>query len=80
MLCTEDPCLAKQDADPQPTSHMRELEPERLAMSTIPLTPSQHTAPYTAHVVMVPEAGHYPQSQQPDVTTDAVLTFLETMH
>jgi pimeloyl-ACP methyl ester carboxylesterase len=32
-----------------------------------------------AEVVMVPEAGHYPQSQRPDVTTDAVLTFLETM-
>lgn len=32
-----------------------------------------------ADVVMVPEAAHYPQSQRPDVTTDAVLTFLETM-
>jgi pimeloyl-ACP methyl ester carboxylesterase len=31
-------------------------------------------------VVMVPEAGHYPQSQQPDVTTDAVLPFLETVY
>ena len=31
-------------------------------------------------VVMVPEAGHYPQSQQPDVTTDAVLSFLETVY
>ena len=29
-------------------------------------------------VVMVPDAGHYPQSQRPDVTTDAVLRFLET--
>jgi pimeloyl-ACP methyl ester carboxylesterase len=28
-------------------------------------------------VVMVPEAGHYPQSQQPEMTTDAVLGFLE---
>jgi pimeloyl-ACP methyl ester carboxylesterase len=28
-------------------------------------------------VVMVPEAGHYPQSQQPDITADAVLGFLE---
>ena len=27
-------------------------------------------------VVMVPEAGHYPQSQQPEVTSDAVLRFL----
>jgi pimeloyl-ACP methyl ester carboxylesterase len=26
--------------------------------------------------VMVPEAGHYPQSQQPDITTGAVLGFL----
>ncbi len=29
-----------------------------------------------AEVVMVPEAGHYPQSQRPDVTNDAVLAFL----
>jgi pimeloyl-ACP methyl ester carboxylesterase len=29
-----------------------------------------------ARVVMVPEAGHYPQSQQPDITTGAVLSFL----
>jgi pimeloyl-ACP methyl ester carboxylesterase len=27
-------------------------------------------------VVMVPEAGHYPQSQQPEITTDAVVSFL----
>jgi pimeloyl-ACP methyl ester carboxylesterase len=33
-----------------------------------------------AKVVMVPQAGHYPQSQRPHLTTDAVLTFLETMH
>lgn len=32
-----------------------------------------------AEVVMVPEAGHYPQSQRPDVTTDAVLRFLRTI-
>jgi pimeloyl-ACP methyl ester carboxylesterase len=32
-----------------------------------------------AQVVMVPEAGHYPQSQQPDITTDAVLRFLESV-
>jgi pimeloyl-ACP methyl ester carboxylesterase len=29
-----------------------------------------------AEVVMVPEAGHYPQSQQPEVTTAAVLGFI----
>jgi pimeloyl-ACP methyl ester carboxylesterase len=29
-----------------------------------------------AEVTMVPEAGHYPQSQQPEVTTDAALRFL----
>ena len=28
-------------------------------------------------VVMVPDAGHYPQSQQPDITIKAVLSFLE---
>jgi pimeloyl-ACP methyl ester carboxylesterase len=27
-------------------------------------------------LVMVPEAGHYPQSQRPDITADAVLRFL----
>lgn len=30
-------------------------------------------------VVMVPEAGHYPQSQRADITTPAVLRFLETV-
>ena len=29
--------------------------------------------------VMVPEAGHYPQSQRPDITTDAILRFLRTL-
>jgi pimeloyl-ACP methyl ester carboxylesterase len=29
--------------------------------------------------VMVPEAGHYPQSQRPDVTSPAVLRFLATL-
>ncbi|MGD0593566.1 MAG: alpha/beta hydrolase [Acidimicrobiales bacterium] len=32
-----------------------------------------------AEVVIVPEAGHYPQSQRPDVTTDAVVAFLATV-
>jgi pimeloyl-ACP methyl ester carboxylesterase len=31
-----------------------------------------------AQVVMVPAAGHYPQSQQPDLTTGAILRFLAT--
>ena len=30
-------------------------------------------------VVMVPEAGHCPQSQRPDLTAAAVLSFLETV-
>ena len=30
-------------------------------------------------VVMVSEAGHYPQSQQPDVTSEAILRFLQTL-
>lgn len=30
-------------------------------------------------VVMVPEAGHYPQSQQPRITADAVLAFLKQL-
>jgi pimeloyl-ACP methyl ester carboxylesterase len=33
-----------------------------------------------AEVVMVPEAGHYPQSQRPDITTGAVLRFLAVVH
>ena len=32
-----------------------------------------------AQVVMVPEAGHYPQSQQPEIITPAVLSFLTTI-
>jgi pimeloyl-ACP methyl ester carboxylesterase len=32
-----------------------------------------------AQVVMVPEAGHYPQSQRPDITTAAVLGFLKSV-
>jgi len=33
-----------------------------------------------AQVVMVPEAGHYAQSQRPGITTGAVLRFLGTVH
>ncbi len=33
-----------------------------------------------AQVVMVPEAGHYPQSQQPGITTSAVLRFLDSVN
>jgi pimeloyl-ACP methyl ester carboxylesterase len=33
-----------------------------------------------ASVVMVPEAGHYPQSQQPELTTAAVLSFLTALN
>ena len=32
-----------------------------------------------AQVLMVPEAGHYPQSQRPDITTGAVLRFLASV-
>jgi pimeloyl-ACP methyl ester carboxylesterase len=32
-----------------------------------------------AQVVMVPRAGHYPQSQQPDITTAAILRFLAAL-
>ena len=32
-----------------------------------------------AQVVMVPEAGHYPQSQRPGITTGAVLRLLESV-
>ncbi len=33
-----------------------------------------------AQVVMVPEAGHYPQSQRPDLTIGVVLPFLAMVH
>jgi pimeloyl-ACP methyl ester carboxylesterase len=33
-----------------------------------------------AEVVMIPEAGHYPQSQQPETTTAAILRFLQTVN
>ena len=33
-----------------------------------------------AEIVMVAEAGHYPQAQQPDVTATAVLRFLASVH
>jgi pimeloyl-ACP methyl ester carboxylesterase len=33
-----------------------------------------------AEIVMVPEAGHYPQSQQPEITTPAVIGFLGRVH
>jgi len=32
-----------------------------------------------AQVVMVSEAGHYPQSQRPGIATGAVLCFLESV-
>lgn len=32
-----------------------------------------------ARVVMVPQVGHYPQSQRPDLTIGAVLRFLESV-
>jgi hypothetical protein len=35
--------------------------------------------PLRGQVVMVSEAGHYPQSQRPDLTAAAVLRFLETV-
>lgn len=28
---------------------------------------------------MVPDAGHYPQSQRADITTPAILNFVETV-
>ncbi|MGH3394763.1 MAG: alpha/beta fold hydrolase [Streptosporangiaceae bacterium] len=33
-----------------------------------------------AQIVMVPGAGHYPQSQQPDITAGAILRFLAALH
>ena len=32
-----------------------------------------------AKVVMVPEAGHYPQAQQPKITSDAILAFVQAL-
>ena len=33
-----------------------------------------------AEVVMVPQAGHYPQSQQPEITAEAVVGFLNVVN
>jgi pimeloyl-ACP methyl ester carboxylesterase len=33
-----------------------------------------------AEVVMVPEAGHYPQSQRPELTAEAVVRFLNEVN
>jgi pimeloyl-ACP methyl ester carboxylesterase len=33
-----------------------------------------------AEVVMVPEAGHYPQSQRPEITAEAVVRFLDKVN
>ena len=32
-----------------------------------------------SEITMVPDAGHYPQSQQPEITADAVLHFLKAV-
>jgi pimeloyl-ACP methyl ester carboxylesterase len=37
-------------------------------------------AALSAEVVMVPDAGHYPQSQQPEITARAVVAFLGSVH
>ena len=34
----------------------------------------------SAEVVMVPEAGHYPQSQRPEITSEAIVGFLGTVN
>ena len=31
-------------------------------------------------VIMVPEAGHYPQSQRPDIATPAIVRFADTVN
>ena len=73
------------------TDHaMAELRLEEVAAPTMvvmgeldPDFPDPHAeAEWISHtlhgtVVMVPDAGHYPQSQQPDITTKSVLSFLE---
>jgi pimeloyl-ACP methyl ester carboxylesterase len=37
-------------------------------------------AALSAEVVMVPDAGHYPQSQQPEITAQAIVAFLSSVH
>jgi pimeloyl-ACP methyl ester carboxylesterase len=34
----------------------------------------------SAEVVMVPDAGHYPQSQRPEITAEAIVGFLDTVN
>ncbi|MBG6179468.1 alpha/beta fold hydrolase [Arthrobacter sp. CAN_A1] len=36
------------------------------------------SAALSGSVTMIPDAGHYPQSQQPELTSSAILTFLST--
>ena len=31
-------------------------------------------------IIMVPEAGHYPQSQRPDITTPDIISFAYTVN
>lgn len=39
-----------------------------------------HALGVEAEVVMVPEAGHYPQSQRPEITADAIVRFLAAIN
>lgn len=48
-------------------------------MTTSPMSPAVAEARH-GQVLRVPEAGHYPQSQRPDVTTPAMIRLADTVN
>ena len=44
-----------------------------------PFVPKSPSHAIANRVVMVPEAGHYPQSQRPGITTGTILCFLDSV-
>jgi pimeloyl-ACP methyl ester carboxylesterase len=53
---------------------MGELDPDFRSPAAEAAWISEHLL--GSEVLMVPEAGHYPQSQRPDIVTPAVIAFL----
>jgi hypothetical protein len=49
------------------------------SMTTSPMSPAVAEARH-GQVLRVPEAGHYPQSQRPDVTTPAMIRLADTVN
>ncbi len=49
------------------------------SMTTSPMSPTVAEALH-GQVLMVPEAGHYPQSQRPDSIAPAIIRFADTVN